>query len=98
MNFHLYFADVDGRRILVTPWRMVANEGGLREVSAAQLAFEHYRAVADDAAAFYRTAGARSAVLLYEVDSHGRSSGPAMVGSFWLDGPMGPGQPGRSSP
>lgn len=90
MDFHLYFADAEGRRILVTPWRMIANEGGLQELTAQQLGLQHYSQVVDDAAAFYRTAGIRSAVLLYEVSTSG-AAGPAMVGSLWLQGPLGPG-------
>lgn len=92
MDFYLYFADLEGRRVLVTPWRMVPNEGGLQEVSPVQLAMKPYAAVVEDAAAFFRTAGARSAVLLYEIQTTG-TAGPAMVGSFWLQGPLGPGVP-----
>ncbi len=86
-SYRYYFADIDGRRVLVTPWPMLANEGRLEELSEEQLTLPHYRAVVDDATHFYGSAGARSAVLLYEVETQGTGQ-PAMVGSFWLTGPL----------
>lgn len=81
---NLYFADLDGWRLLVTPWPMVLNEGGLKELSSEQLAMPHYAAAKADAEHFYRRAGAHAAVLLYRLDGvH-----PEMVGSFWLQGPF----------
>lgn len=78
---HLYLADVDGWRVLVTPWPMVPNEGGLVEVRGEDLEREPYRRVVEDGVLFYRTAGPRAAVLLYDTAPH-ESTGPAMVGRF----------------
>lgn len=81
---NLYFADAEGWRLLVTPWPMLANEGGLKELSPEQLAMPHYAAVKADAERFYRSAGGQAAVLLYRADN----VYPEMVGSFWLQGPF----------
>lgn len=86
---NIYFADRDGWRLLVTPWPMLCNEGGLQELTSEQCTLPQYSAVLDDAAAFYRTAGAGSALVFYEVQS-GLPGAPVMVGTFWLTGPFGP--------
>jgi hypothetical protein len=63
---------------------MLANEGGLKEVSPHQLATPHYAAVKSDAEHFYRSASANTAVLLYRADN----VYPEVVGGFWLQGPF----------
>ncbi|WP_127803933.1 hypothetical protein [Hydrogenophaga sp. NH-16] len=40
-----YFADLVGRRVLVTPWMMLANEDGLQELSDAHRQMPHYAAM-----------------------------------------------------
>jgi hypothetical protein len=84
MDLNVYFADNDGWNLLVTPWPMLTNEGGLKELTSEQLAIPRYAEVQADAEHFYRTAGANAAVLLYRSDGHQ----PAMMGSLWLTGPL----------
>lgn len=88
MNPHFYFADYGGWRVLVTPWPMIQNAEGLVELSATQLASAEYAELKSDAEHFYRSAGERSAVLLYDVRSRISNKGPDMVASLWLRGPL----------
>ena len=89
MELNYYFAYRAGERIQVTPWPMISNEGGFQELTGEQRGFPHYRAVVDDAEAFFRTAGESGGVALYNVQRISLNS-PAMVGSLWFKGPLGP--------